>query len=246
MWTTDPDLLGVVVWSPGRRTHLPPGQLLDGLRAALEGGLRTLLLREPDRSEEEVSGICLRLAPALKAAAGALLLHGQSGGGALDSGLVPKPWVRELVSAGVVHGLHLPTVGPPGDQVALAWQRATSTECAQSRSVHSQQELDHVQRESAWGGGGSHPVFAFLSPVLPTRSHPEGPFLGVPRARQLTVEARLPTVWLGGLTAQNAGTWDPCPAAGIAVLGAYWDDPGADQAAALVRASQAARGKSTE
>lgn len=243
MWTTDPERLGVVVWSPGRRAPLPPGQLLDGLRAALSGGVRTVLLREPDRSAEELSSICLRLAPELKAAGGALLLHGQSGGGALDQELAPNQWVRDLVSAGVVHGIHLPTVGPAGDRVAIAWQRATSMECAQSRSVHSKRELDHVQGERSRGGGSAHSVFAFLSPVLPTRSHPEGPFLGVPRARELTAEARLPTVWLGGLSVSNGTLWTPCPAAGIAVLGAYWDDPGEHQAAALVDASRFARGK---
>lgn len=45
---------------------------------------------------------------------------------------------------------------------------------------------------------------ALLSPVFPTRSHPDGAVLGPVRFRLLARQARLPVIALGGMTAESA------------------------------------------
>ncbi|MFM7403125.1 MAG: thiamine phosphate synthase [Erythrobacter sp.] len=45
---------------------------------------------------------------------------------------------------------------------------------------------------------------ALLSPVFPTRSHPDGRWLGSVRFRLLARQARLPVIALGGMTAARA------------------------------------------
>jgi thiamine-phosphate pyrophosphorylase len=50
----------------------------------------------------------------------------------------------------------------------------------------------------------------FLSPVFPTRSHPEGPCLGKDQFLQLAARAQRPVIALGGMTAERAAElgWD--------------------------------------
>lgn len=48
----------------------------------------------------------------------------------------------------------------------------------------------------------------FLSPVFPTRSHPEGACLGVAAFRDLAARAAMPVIALGGMTAERARAMD--------------------------------------
>jgi thiamine-phosphate pyrophosphorylase len=85
--------------------------------------------------------------------------------------------------------------------------------------------------------------FALLSPVWATTSKPGLPHLGVERAEQMTVVARLPVVWLGGIgseqVAQIAAMQGLRRPAGIAVRSAVMsaDDP-AQAARSLLAALQ--------
>ncbi|MDZ4139864.1 MAG: thiamine phosphate synthase [Erythrobacter sp.] len=44
----------------------------------------------------------------------------------------------------------------------------------------------------------------FLSPVFPTRSHPGGGYLGPVKFRELAMQAEMPVIALGGMTAERA------------------------------------------
>lgn len=54
---------------------------------------------------------------------------------------------------------------------------------------------------------------AFLSPVFPTRSHPDAPALGLPRFARLVRAAPLPVIALGGM---NRARWPAARRAGAA------------------------------
>ncbi len=61
----------------------------------------------------------------------------------------------------------------------------------------------HDAREIALANrAGAHGVF--LSPVFPTRSHPGGGCLGPEKFRELAVQAEMPVIALGGMTAERA------------------------------------------
>lgn len=68
--------------------------------------------------------------------------------------------------------------------------------------------------------------FVTLSPVLPTRTHPEAVPLGWERFAALAADAQVPVFALGGMTpamqaaAQRAGAW------GIAAISATWQSLG--------------------
>jgi len=90
-------------------------------------------------------------------------------------------WVPEAT------GVHLP------ESVARRYtQRPVATSYTCSMSCHSPEAL-------AWAEQ-LHCDFAFLSPVLPTTSHPDEPTLGWDTWRAWVAEANLPVYALGGVT----------------------------------------------
>lgn len=86
-----------------------------------------------------------------------------------------------------------------------------------SAACHDAEQLAQAQRIGV--------DFATLSPVLPTRSHPDAPPLGWERFAALAAGTRIPLFALGGMapqlleTAQQSGAW------GIATLSAGWRKP---------------------
>jgi thiamine monophosphate synthase len=84
--------------------------------------------------------------------------------------------------------------------------------------------------------------YAILAPVLRTASKPAAAELGVPAATSLTRAARLPVVWLGGLSTRSAALAFDGGAAGIAVMSAIAGAADPEAAAReLVAAAGAAR-----
>lgn len=82
-------------------------------------------------------------------------------------------------------------------------------------TVHDAHEIDLANRAGVDA--------MFLSPVFPTRSHPEGRCLGVSGFLQLAAAARSPVIALGGMTAERAAElgWDRWAAIdGLSCLGA--------------------------
>jgi thiamine-phosphate pyrophosphorylase len=96
-------------------------------------------------------------------------------------------------------GLLLMLAGPPS--LARLWgadgvhghhRRAGALLC--SASVHNRAELRTARRAD----------LIFISPVFPTRSHPDAPALGLAHFSRLCRLAPMPVIALGGLTARNA------------------------------------------
>ncbi|HEY0106935.1 MAG TPA: thiamine phosphate synthase, partial [Rhizomicrobium sp.] len=99
-------------------------------------------------------------------------------------------------------GLHLP--------------QARAREAAQWRARH-----PHWLISAAMHGAPlvpRHLDFVFLSPVFPTRSHPDRAALGAVRANALARTARVPVYALGGIDAGNARLLNGF--VGIAAIGA--------------------------
>ena len=60
-------------------------------------------------------------------------------------------------------------------------------------------DADQIARSNRIGADA-----VFLSPVFPTRSHPEGEALGAARFHALAVQSTSPVIALGGMTAERA------------------------------------------
>lgn len=63
-------------------------------------------------------------------------------------------------------------------------------------AAHNAREIVLANRAGADG--------LFLSPVFPTRSHPDGGCLGPEKFHELAVQAEMPVIALGGMTAERA------------------------------------------
>ena len=63
-------------------------------------------------------------------------------------------------------------------------------------AAHNAREIVLANRARAHG--------VFLSPVFPTRSHPDGGCLGPEKFHKLAVQAEMPVIALGGMTAERA------------------------------------------
>lgn len=173
------------------------------LRAAIVGGARCVQLREPHWSARMLLQACERLLPLLESTGGMLLVNDR----------------LDVAGAGAAHGAQIGHKSLPPDVA----RRLLGPGSVLGFSAHDQGELD----EAASGGCD----FALLSPVWPTTSKPGLPHLGEGRAVALTVAARLPVVWLGGVDLAHATRAAALPAgrrpSGIAVRGAimHSDDP---------------------
>lgn len=173
------------------------------VRAALVGGARCIQLREPHWSARMLHQACERLLPLVDTVGGVLLVNDRV----------------DVAASRVAHGAQighksLPPVaarGLLGDGGVLGF------------SAHDQDEL-----AGAAEGGCD---FALLSPVWPTESKPGLPHLGEGRAGLMTEAARLPVVWLGGVTVERAERIGSLPRprrpVGVAVRGAvmHAEDP---------------------
>lgn len=185
--------------------------------AAVAAGVRAVQIREPKWSARELMACCAKLRPLLAGVGGLLFVSDRVDVAAAD-----------LCDGVQVGHRSLPPAAARQALGARPWLGA---------STHDAAEL------AAAAAGGAD--FALLSPVWPTPSKPHASGLGVAQAAALTAAACLPTLWLGGVTADRVGAVAALPKAqrpvGFAVLGAICAaaDPGA-AAAAMLRAIDAA------
>ena len=181
--------------------------------AAVAGGVRCVQLREPHWSGRMLWQAAERLRPLLDGVQGWLLVNDRV----------------DIAAAGAAHGAQVGHRSLPPD---LA-RRVLGAARRLGYSAHDQAELDLAAAAGC--------DFALLSPVWPTTSKPGMAHLGEARASALSAEARLPVVWLGGITAALAARIADLPArgrpVGIAVRSAIMsaDDP-RYAATALLRA----------
>jgi thiamine-phosphate pyrophosphorylase len=188
-----------------------PVRVEQTVGAAVAAGVRCVQLREPQWSARALLTACDRLAPVLAKVGGLLLVNDRV----------------DVAASGAAHGVQIGHRSLP-PEIA---RRVLGPNVVIGYSAHDGSELDLAVASGC--------DFALLSPVWATTSKPGAPHLGPLRAGQMTVRARLPIVWLGGVdTAHLVQLAELPPQArpvGVAVRGAIMHaiDPGAAAAALL-------------
>ena len=167
--------------------------------AAVDGGARCVQLREPHWSARTLLQVAERLRPKLDAVGGLLLVNDRI----------------DVAAAGACHGAQIGHRSLPPE---LARQVLGPTRVL-AYSAHDQGQLDLAASTGC--------DFALLAPVWPTSSKPGVAHLGEALAVSLTTRARLPVVWLGGVTPTNAARLADLPVrsrpVGIAVRSAVME-----------------------
>lgn len=158
--------------------------------AAVDGGVRCVQLREPTWSARQLADCASRLRSRLEKAGGLLLVNDRV----------------DVAAAGHAHGVWLGRRSLPAEQA----RAVLGADSIVAFSAHDQAEL------AAAAAAGCD--FASLSPVWATASKPGQRPLGIETATLWTRAVALPVVWLGGITAAQAGPVGASPAAGAAVL----------------------------
>jgi thiamine-phosphate pyrophosphorylase len=184
----------------------------DLVKAAVQGGVRAVQLRERKQSARDQMRLCDPLRWVQEAVEGLLLVNDR-----LD------------VARGHAHGGHIGghSLPPAEARVLLMPDQALGV------SVHDEGQLADAAAAAA--------DFALLSPVLPTSSKPGAPYLGLARAGVWTSRSKIPVVWLGGIDATAAARLRELPQSdrpiGVAVRSAICS---ASSPAAAARALLAA------
>jgi len=183
------------------------------VRACLAGGARCVQLREPHWSTRALLQTAERLRPLLDAVGGLLLVNDHV----------------DVALAGRAHGVQIGHRSLP-PEIA---RQILGPDRVLGYSAHDQGELDLAAAAGC--------DFALLAPVWATTSKPGMPHLGEPLAVSLTARARLPVLWLGGVTPTNAARIADLPVQsrpiGIAVRSAVMEAEDPQYAtAALLRA----------
>ncbi len=101
-----------------------------------------------------------------------------------------------------------------------AWSRAPARNAGLRLVTAAAHGADDLARASALGAD-----LALLSPVFPTRSHPDTEHLGLARFRSLVAASPVPVLALGGVDATNAGLLKGRNVAGLAAIGAFVTGP---------------------
>ncbi|MBL1433569.1 MAG: Nudix family hydrolase [Gammaproteobacteria bacterium] len=106
-------------------------------------------------------------------------------------------------------GLHLPS-----QRLMSSDSRPVAKDRWLSASCHSAEELEHAERIGV--------DFVFLSPVLPTQSHPGAKVLGWEVLEGLVSKANIPVYALGGMTTRHLDQAQQLGCQGIASISEFW------------------------
>ncbi len=169
-------------------------ELLTGLKLALERGVRLIQLRAPAMFDAQYRDLAVD-AVGLCAGRAQLMLKG------------PLEWLGDFPAA----GWHLSS-----QQLRryVAQGRPFPRERLLAASCHDAEELAMAEQMGV--------DFVTLSPVLPTKTHPEVAALGWERARELTQGCTRPVFFLGGLDEGGAVRARESGAQGIAAIRGLW------------------------
>ncbi len=169
------------------------GLFLSNLEASLRAGIRLLQLRLFDLSQEDLLRVGREACALCHASQARVLLNGSA----------------EMAVAMGADGVHLNS-----RQLHRAATRPVAVTQLLGASCHSPQDLAAATRLGA--------DFAVLSPVLPTRSHPDAEPLGWSRFATWADEAPMPVYALGGMHAGLVETAWQHGAQGIAGIRGLW------------------------
>ena len=182
--------------------------LLDSVTAALEGGVRHILLREKGMAAAPLTVLAKKLLRLTASAGAHVLIHDR-----LDIALAVQ-----------AAGVHLPASGiPTRDARQLLDAHPSPAGTLLGRSCHSVDEACLALQEGA--------DFVTLSPLFATRSHPQAPALGLQRFAAMRRKIPGPVLALGGIEANNVVDAMATGADGIALIRAILGAPDPQQAA---------------
>lgn len=170
---------------------------LEGLRAALDGGIRRVQLRARH----------LDAARWQRLAADAVAMCHEADAEALVNG---DPALAERLDA----GLHLRAAQLRDPAVADAVAEARGRRRSVAASCHDRSELEQAQALGC--------DFAVLGPVQPTATHPGAPGIGWDAFAAAREHASLPIYAIGGLHAGDIGTAREHGGQGVAAIRGLW------------------------
>lgn len=189
-----------------RRLQLPPLHVISDatrfggdafpakLERALAAGASLIQLREPSLDDDAYRAYARVLVPLCRRYGARLLLNANP----------------SAVAACGADGVQLPA----RRLVALS-ARPLAPDLLVGVSCHNLAELKQAEAIEA--------DFALLSPVNPTRSHPQAAPLGWDRFRALCAQTHLPVYALGGLRADDARAARDAGAVGLAMISGVWE-----------------------
>lgn len=173
---------------------LDAGELLRGIKRAVDDGVRLIQLRAPDMFDPQYRDLALD-AVGLCAGRAQLMLKG------------PLEWLSDFPAA----GWHL--TSKQLRQLASG-ERPIPVERWLAASCHSAEELLLAQRLGV--------DFVTLSPLQATKTHPDAQPLGWQHAEALLATAQLPVYLLGGVGPEDLTHARQLGAQGVAGIRAFW------------------------
>jgi 8-oxo-dGTP diphosphatase len=190
-----------------------PREFLAGLARCLERGVRLVQLRAPALEQAAYRALAQRVLPLCRAAGAQLILNAE------------PSLALELGAAGA----HLNTA-----RLARCRERPLPREFLLSAACH---DIDALVHARALGVD-----CAFVSPVLPTATHPDATPLGFARLAELAATVSLPIYALGGLGPRELPAAIAAGCVGIAGIGLIWGGAGPFDDATLAAGLTAGRG----
>ncbi|WP_152386976.1 Nudix family hydrolase [Azotobacter salinestris] len=176
--------------------NLSPQTLLQGLRTALAGGIRLVQLRAPGMFDPQYRDLAVDV-QGLCAGRAQLMLKG------------PLEWLGDFPAAGWhLTARQLREYAASGRPFPAERWLAASCHDAEELALATQMGVD----------------FVTLSPVRPTRTHPEASPLGWEQAAELLQGFDRPAFLLGGLDSQDLARAWQAGAQGIAGIRGLWPE----------------------
>ncbi|MEF8834460.1 MAG: thiamine phosphate synthase, partial [Halofilum sp. (in: g-proteobacteria)] len=172
--------------------------IADGVRRAIEGGIRLIQLRAPGLEAGAWHALVTAVADQAAASADCRLLVNAPAAAASD------------LPPGV--GLHLSAAG-----TRTLRDRPSGPERLLGCSCHDERELAAAEAVGA--------DLAVLGPVAPTPSHPEAAGMGWARFADHAATTTLPLYALGGVGLQDLDQARAVGAVGVAGIRGLWPDP---------------------
>jgi thiamine-phosphate pyrophosphorylase len=181
------------------RKILPPGRsIIETVRAALEGGVRAIQLREKDLSAREFYSLALELRCLTRRNNAMLLINDRI----------------DITMAVEADGVHLGRQSLPTE----AARRILGPDKLIGVSTHHVREVLAAQKEGA--------DFVTFGPVYHTPSKaPYGPPVGIGKLREACSSANIPVFALGGVKKNRLTEIEATGAAGAALISAILADP---------------------
>jgi len=197
---TELDCLRVYLISD--RSLLPQDRFLEGIESALQGGVRALQLREKDLPAAELASLARAVRDLTRSHGARLFINGH-------------PEIAAQVEA---DGVHLGEDGVLADAVKRDFPRLLV-----GVSTHSPESAREAEARGA--------DFITFSPIFDTPSKRQyGPPQGLQRLRQVTENAGIPVLALGGIKTDNVSSVAEQGAHGVALISGIWSSPDIEEA----------------